>query len=856
MDRSIQRATEAGKRNAAAIELVKNWCAHVRIERMAGRGMVEAMTGLPIGHHGLACDHAPAGGMMCWEIRDAALDFYDRNCSNCTLRKPIGLPNISLWVAERDAELGKRQTAAEAAAKESAVRLAAREAARKTLRSSLSAVAANILEQVDELDTHPTTELTKRFVETARLAPDAFPAEVVDYLFRLLEDRERWFDEPGLRALAYLNADPTRLARCAMLALEEGTATRVAAKVLTTRRLFADPSRVAAVLPSLVELGASTSDRYGPLGDYRLPRVAPLVRLASVFPKEVLAALEAFLSRDPASVGLACRAITILAKRYPAFVMQFSRDVVSKLVRAPWMPDPDDRDRDVVDFAARDVRDAVVAMFHCAPERIDELLKSFRLGASKAGEIRIASTYSRVLSAGRFRRSRPISNADRLAFRHLLWEAPETKNDEILREIQSAIRGGPRELLELARDEVDHLIGAAILMDERLVAFDAEPPDQKRTALEFMQRGNHRQTLYSLRDGLVGWAVAGAAAAGKPRAYLDVLDGLPENQDSFAACLIEHSTALADSADGLNAILPSLYSALVGASVLRRGAAIRALEDLPYRQRRNLPDLLFEAFLAALLDPYVYVHSSAVRVLGRIHLPERFSNRIRDGLWTVLLAHHGRPDSNDLVLDCSEGLARHLTDAERAGPIGAFLISLLAKMPKWRLENEIQWIGYELARAEGAIDLLIALLVDPEANEYTQEKVLNVIAELPTEVVYTHRAKFAAIPVAHAWPGRARIFDLIEILTRCHAWAEGELVAASAVEATPDTVREASIRLSFELVHAAAAFENSLAQGDIERAAAMVKRWRETILAKETHDRAVEQRPDPLRNLRHPAARH
>ncbi len=91
-DESIRHAIAGGERNAEGFTLVRNWCAHVRIERFGGRGMVEAVTGLPIGHHCLACDHAPASGMASWDIRDAALNFYDRNCHNCTLRKVVGVP--------------------------------------------------------------------------------------------------------------------------------------------------------------------------------------------------------------------------------------------------------------------------------------------------------------------------------------------------------------------------------------------------------------------------------------------------------------------------------------------------------------------------------------------------------------------------------------------------------------------------------------------------------------------------------------------------------------------------------------------------------------------------------------------
>jgi hypothetical protein len=481
---------------------------------------------------------------------------------------------------------------------------------------------------------------------------------------------------------------------------------------------------------------------------------------------------------------------------------------------------------------------------------VDGLLKSFRLGASEAGVSRIVSIYSRVLHAGRYPRVRPIVTADRLAFRRLLWEAPESKSDNVLREIQGVIHDDPGELIDLARSEVDHLIGAAILMDERIAAFEAEAPTEQPTMLEVMKRSNHRQTLYNLRRCFTSWAAAGAAAAEAPQAYLDILDRLPEKQDSFAACMIERSMRLADTAEGLNAVLPSLYSAMVGASVLRRAAAAYAFGEMPLRQRRNVPDLLFEAFLAALTDPYVYVHRSAVMAMRRFHLPEQFRNRVRHGLWRVLLAHHRNEDNQDLVLEIIEEIDGLLADGEKAGRPGAFLVSLLAKMPAWRLSNEIRGISRELARAEGMVELLITLLTDSEATEYSEEYVLGAIAALPTEIVYAHRAKIAAVPNGQEWPGRFRVLHLLEVLSRCQAWSEGEEMMATAVAAIPETVREASVRLTLQLAHSAVAFENALARGNSERAAAMAARWREVKIAKEVHDRAIGQRPDPLKDLR------
>jgi len=56
-----QQALEVGQRNAEAIELVRKHCANARVEHdpMGGIGMLEQMTGLPIGMRTVKCDYAP-----------------------------------------------------------------------------------------------------------------------------------------------------------------------------------------------------------------------------------------------------------------------------------------------------------------------------------------------------------------------------------------------------------------------------------------------------------------------------------------------------------------------------------------------------------------------------------------------------------------------------------------------------------------------------------------------------------------------------------------------------------------------------------------------------------------------------
>ncbi len=71
-DQRIQDAVTAGEKNKKVMELVHNWCRNARVVKLGGTGMVEAATGLPIGHHAMACDYAAAPGMGTWDLAEAA----------------------------------------------------------------------------------------------------------------------------------------------------------------------------------------------------------------------------------------------------------------------------------------------------------------------------------------------------------------------------------------------------------------------------------------------------------------------------------------------------------------------------------------------------------------------------------------------------------------------------------------------------------------------------------------------------------------------------------------------------------------------------------------------------------------
>lgn len=197
-DPHISRAVETGARNRRTLGLLRNWCAHVGIEKFGGTRIIEQMTGDPIGHHFVVCQHAAAGGTASWDLAETAVAFHDANCKDCSHHKPVGIPNLSELVGERDAAVLRRQQAEERARTAAVAARAVRQAERVALCCTLGPIQTTVVDQIEALDMDCRNPSSDTLAATAGLAPEAFPPATVDYLFRVLEAGEEWATGPAL----------------------------------------------------------------------------------------------------------------------------------------------------------------------------------------------------------------------------------------------------------------------------------------------------------------------------------------------------------------------------------------------------------------------------------------------------------------------------------------------------------------------------------------------------------------------------------------------------------------------------------------------------------------------------------
>lgn len=588
-DRKIDRAIQAGERNQRAKEFVQNWCAHARVVKMGGTGLIEVQTGLPIGHHCLECDYAEARGLGTWLIEDAAVDFYDRNCTTCTHRKPVRLPNIIEFVRVRDERRRRVEAEKERLAKEVANAFAARQEVRHRLRRELAPVHATVIDQLETLDQERSVQACDALVNMATLAPDLFTTPIVEHIFLLLESRERWFDRAGLQLLQELRLNPARLTRCALLCLADHNAVDIAAAIVESNAECIDTDElIAKALPSLV-FHADPLRTFGPEAPVSVP--GPLTAVYRTHTAAVDAAIGQLLrASEVLEVQAACRAIIVLSEHGAPIAPRFTASVATKLAYADQL-DSGQSFSDKIADAEHDMRRALAKAIEQAPEETDAMLVRRIEATSNEAQARLYSAYREVLRVP-WRRKAPvvITPAHTTALKRLLSAATTGNdfNDEVIHEIQSAFHSAPAEFEELARREMESLLGAALILDDRLKGIDAPSALVDPHPQASLEKLNRRQALAALQMSLIRWAAN--AAVGDRYAttqYVALLSNIPAERESLRATMLEAASVMTASPDGLATVLPMLYSAMVGTSTMMRAAGAALLKDMESSRRAD-----------------------------------------------------------------------------------------------------------------------------------------------------------------------------------------------------------------------------------------------------------------------------
>lgn len=833
-ERDYLKTVEVGRRNQEVKILIQNWCGHARIEKFGGTGMIEAATGFPIGHHSMACDHAPAGGSATWYLGDAAMEFYDRNCVTCTVRQPLRLPNLVELVRSRDQQAASRAADQERQAKRLRDEFDSRQAARTALQANATVPVASLIEDLQLLDQTRTESVSEKIVATARLAPEVFNADIVEHLFRLIEADESWATETALSCLRMVPVDHKRLVACAMQCLSLGRNVETAAEILLTHLDLVDVSQVQRAVKSLCFLAAPPRSDF----DYSEPEKRPetLRALASRFPAPVEKALDILIaSSSGTDIKVAARAIPLTygGVAYPSGLV---RSLAAKLTRVDSLVDSD-RDSEI-DKVAHELTRALVYAILADDQQVDTLLASYYQGASSAGEARIAKVYARLLRlpGNRFESVDTIPDLSpyRTALRRILQWASATQNPEVIQQVQEALRRFPEQLAQVAYEQMEFLLGTAALVDQTLMDFMNLPvgPEEANNFLAQIERGNQRQRLAGLRAAILEWA--SSAAAANPAAAAKFIDFIASDvqwPEQFRSALVKALPPLMNTAASTNAVLPFLYGAMVGESALVRMAAARAVQELRASRVNDLPSLVHDAFLLLLSDPIIGVHQSAAEALERISLPEEYENRISERLMAIFEAYaHENRTHDAFLVTCIELLVSRLHgEASFSITWARIFVAVLMKVDDMTLlRHGRSWMLKRLANVEGFPDLLLKLLRSEERNEHYDDQLVSLLRELPRDGLLSIRASLVVLceQLPH---DRVLAAVCIEVLSAADAWDATAKIAGHSHDVLADSTRMRVRKQYAQLTVLATAFEQHLAERRHSDALECASRWRHIL---------------------------
>lgn len=827
-DLDIRRTIEAGKRNLEAKQLIHNWCRHARVEKFGGTGLIEMETGLPIGHHSMACDYAPTSGMATWFLEESAVYFHDANCVGCTKREPVALPNISKLIAQRDhdAELAKAHAEEEKRKIEAAFR--ERSKIRADIRAASSVPATTFLDDLEAFDAERTVGNGHRLIESARLAPEMLTLELTEHLFALLESGEHWFDEVGLTILSKHPFDQARLTHCAMQCLATGNVLHLAAEIVSERMSDVSASDVRNAVGGLAYVASPPRPEF-PHHEPEKENPSPLTLIAAKFPEDMAQGIDDLLKRrDPFPLRLGARALSLLISTGTGWQEKFLRPLAALLSRADVLIDLE-RDSELR-HVAHDLTRAIAQMFVATPMLADsELMRQFE-SASSEGEGRLAGVYEHVVRRASGERGKGIEIKSfepyKVALTRLIALAESSENADVIHHLMSTLRDPPFSLGPLAKEMMDIFLGAAALLDSKL-----EAPSDKSVIvapvnpLAAMEQETRRSNLRYLRRSFVAWAVHGACFdVDGLAAFESFLSRREALSDSLEASIIQEISPLLETGAGLRAMLPYLYSAMVGPSTLARAAAAKALEELGNRRFLELPSLVPEALSLMLMDPYVIVHKAAVRALRRITLPKSFDGHVATALQTLIAVYRGG-DDQDFLLDCIEAYgSSKRSDPRFLSVHGKILVAVLGEVqPSRLLRSGHRYFLKSLSTVDGYADLVLGLFAHCR-EDYETEHALELVEDLPQGAAHSHLP--SVLKAVACDPADARICDtFVEILTRDGEWQSAVEVAKLQFDAIAETPRERSRKLHAQQLHLRAQFELLVSLGKMEEAFAVGDTW-------------------------------
>ena len=657
----IDETVQHGQKNQRTAQRIRNWCKNARISRSGGVGFIEELTGVPIGHMGVECDHAPADGVHCWDLEDAAINFYLSNCKGCDQRIPGAGPTIEPLIQRFEEREKKRQRIESAHNAEEARHRAEQIHEVERLRVSGDDLSSQIVDLLVAIIEGREDGSAETLVELASLAPEAFASDIVEYLKAQVVGGNSRLETPAMHTILRLPLSEDVKRKLAVKTFSRyGTDTSIA-NYLEKAACDLSGEDVNSVLANLGVLAF-------PFGGFpvvhREPRPAPLLAIATHHSTSVEEVLREWLgSENDSLIHSAFRVIAVLAIHHSEIVKPFVRGVLAKLLRRdillPSLDEYSGSDRLHV------LRGAAVRLFCSFPTNADSDLQSLLVGANQTALSEAERVYSGVLDYERSDSACDLGQAKEMAFNRTLWMAVDHPDRTMSSDAVHFFSYVRADLLPIATNCLDTILGAAAILSDKVNDEEsANMIDVPTTGLEELSRFQVRNSIRSLQSNLFDWAFQAAIHQGLNgvQRVLEFYEALPESEAETRALVVEHMGELMTSTKAVNAVLPYLYGALTSQEAQIRGSAARTIGDMPHEVRRDLPELIFEVYVVLLNDPKVYVHQRAVRALRVQDFPEKLKKSVAASLLSLIRVYRDARDDPDFVVDCLRLYVQRVSD--------------------------------------------------------------------------------------------------------------------------------------------------------------------------------------------------
>jgi hypothetical protein len=826
-DQMQEQALELGHRNAAAIELVRKHCANARVEHhpLGGIGMLEQMTGLPIGMKTVKCDHAPKPpNFVGAEFLPVALSFYKNNCVGCPYRIPVGVPNLKTVAEEYEqqeqVEAERRKRVEERERKDREERHRARE--RRVMNEpTTSRGLIRLVNQLDEADRSPGPG--EELVATVKGAPQFVTAPTAEVL---LEAAAAGLSEHVLESVRVA-------AEAGQIPPEE--ALRVSAEALTEHPLDEAARTLLRFNPGV------TAELLAPARRWLIHMAGRSFGLSFSFGRDRRAemrreiwrdAFELLVERDLAGTlstieemlgserdyerERAAAAIEVLVDWQPEIAPVVAHQLVAAVGKSAgdefWGPDQQ---------ASEAIQGALTRCLWVKPVETAQAMEASVEALTDHQRHDLFGAYDSVIRDGHA--ASVPAETGRIVVEACLKHTQGDWGDEA--------RRAAYDLLELISKWQGHLLDghAEALLSLLLDAISNKSPEtpaaeRANDPMWFLEKMSSDSTRSArIRD--VRETIGGVAVR-RPREVLDLVTTfLGEDQLQTDEAIEMRAECvwllgfLGKRSDFIGEVMPLLYAGLVHREQLVRAWAINGLIEVAEAHPAAAIPVEFSATIPALLsDPYVIVHKTMLRAITR-GVPVRDEHVMSVVARLLHLAHHYATTGNDAdaldnALRCLQILGSRDTDSQTRFALNRIVARFARKLDDYDLTQFLERGSRTLLDVPEYVAALLDALQRPhivhEPNS-GDSRLREILYRISPALLLPHAAEIRAASQSNLPRNPWGALGYAEILQRLGLWDEAVQLADEIVATVPTTVDRAPERTYAERVCAWARVEAGIA---------------------------------------------